>query len=1508
MNPNRTKRRGFSRQALGALMLAAWFAVGFFPCAAVAQSNVKSTAAQQSGLSGVIVTASGQPVAGVTLRLSRNGQDVQTTTTAENGNYAFTKLATGAYDMALTLPEGVDAELSAQVGVTREEDQFVVRGVMLSSGMTQGLDFTATLLGTVQVVITEGETPVAGHDVALTDAEGAAVTVQTDDAGSYAFTGLAAGTYLLSLPLTENETVTAIDNQAVPTTQYPLEIVLIAGEIRDVPVSLQITSALHGTAAYLAAGENIAIASVDTQRSVTAAADGSFAFTGLDAGDYTVYLPLPQGVLPKEGSAWQITQQGDMLWLNVSVPAGESVTLPAAEVNAITSVNGVAYVDNNGDCRYTQGEQLMSNIPVALQQKGDDGWAVVAGLTTDAYGAYSFTNLSAGVYRVLSHGSDSLSVVAVGETANVTGDAEGTRASAELTLTQGDILSNQTDIALGQAAAIRVAAFLDSNKNGSRGIYERSLSEVTVEMVPASAPDGAAAASAVTGADGVATITGLAPGAYVLRVTLPDDYLFTVVGDQWSETVSCVGDTQSAVAVSQPLTLASGQTAEAGVGAVSVASFSGRAWIDLNNDGLIGEDEPGLANIRLTLTGVKTGNTYEITTDETGQYRFALLRNETYLFSAQLPEGYLFAHYTPTGGNARSVFTTEGTSSEREFIVSGGEDVTDMNVGVIPKATITGIAFMDTNYNGVYDEGEPPYEGVTIEVIKNSSDKSMGKVVTGADGSYVFTSLRGGDYRLRAILPNDGSIFTLVPENAAGLYNQFAAREGRRENSIQSLVLENGGAIQTCVGVAMGGSLSGTVFYDVGYDGAMSTSDRAASGVKIQLADAEGTIVATDTSGVNGTYTLQGIMPGEYSVRFLRRDGYAFTRYRPNEGGGNWVATLAGDGYGETSLIAIAMGENFTQINAGMLPSSTLTGVFFDDLNDNGLMDEGESGYTDGSVRLLSQDGEIDLNVPVGEDGTYFFDGVMPGQYSVTYLLPDNAAMASVANGGNTLEAQGRENVLSGLTVEAGKGYTAPLVGAVTLGSFEGYAYHDANGNGLRDTGEESMPGVSVTLTPAQASLQAAQTTADGDGLYSITGLRPGTYTLRITLPESYIFSGNLTNSGLSLDAAGQATLACPWTALTNRAQNAIGAVKPATVSASVWLDENRDGLRGDAERMLEGLTYELYDEALGEAVQTARAGADGVATFTNVRPATYTVRFALPDQAQPATGEGDFTLRGSTMSTGTIAVQEGETFTGINGGLVSYTSVGGTVVLDVDGTRTPQANVQVSLYASGEDDPLETVATDEQGVYRFDGLWPGEYVLEVTEPSGTIFVRPNDPNYAQGSSIIVTSDKGMGRSDSITLMMAQYQLALNVILIQPARVGDQVWLDQNRNGLIDAEEPSINGVTVELLENGEIAYTTVSNEWGYYEFSDVYPGTYTLKAQAYSALQITKSIPALRMLSSCLTSGDGSNAQSDSFSVLSGTKNFDFDLGYALPDGVAMPTEITQGDVQQWPVATAMP
>ena len=150
-----------------------------------------------------------------------------------------------------------------------------------------------------------------------------------------------------------------------------------------------------------------------------------------------------------------------------------------------------------------------------------------------------------------------------------------------------------------------------------------------------------------------------------------------------------------------------------------------------------------------------------------------------------------------------------------------------------------------------------------------------------------------------------------------------------------------------------------------------------------------------------------------------------------------------------------------------------------------------------------------------------------------------------------------------------------------------------------------------------------------------------------------------------------------------------------------------------------------------------------------------------------------------------------------------------------------------------------------------------------------------------------------MGLSDPIQLQMARHQLDQNVLLIHPAKISGFAWLDMNQNGLLDAAEPGIPGIVVELVGDTLTEATTTTNAFGYYLLTDVYPGTYTLCTKAYPELGPTKLVPELRVISSCLTAGDGQSAASDPLDVAGGTINLDFNMGYVLLEGRQIPDAI---------------
>ncbi len=67
-------------------------------------------------------------------------------------------------------------------------------------------------------------------------------------------------------------------------------------------------------------------------------------------------------------------------------------------------------------------------------------------------------------------------------------------------------------------------------------------------------------------------------------------------------------------------------------------------------------------------------------------------------------------------------------------------------------------------------------------------------------------------------------------------------------------------------------------------------------------------------------------------------------------------------------------------------------------------------------------------------------------------------------------------------------------------------------------------------------------------------------------------------------------------------------------------------------------------------------------------------------------------------------------------------------------------------------------------------------------------------------------------------------------LLVDVGYIGDMVWWDIDGDGLQDAGEPGIPGVTVELLKNGSVINTTATDAYGIYAFTALPAGDYEVR------------------------------------------------------------------------------
>jgi protocatechuate 3,4-dioxygenase beta subunit len=171
---------------------------------------------------------------------------------------------------------------------------------------------------------------------------------------------------------------------------------------------------------------------------------------------------------------------------------------------------------------------------------------------------------------------------------------------------------------------------------------------------------------------------------------------------------------------------------------------------------------------------------------------------------------------------------------------------------------------------------------------------------------------------------------------------------------------------------------------------------------------------------------------------------------------------------------------------------------------------------------------------------------------------------------------------------------------------------------------------------------------------------------------------------------------------------------------------------------------------------------------------------------------------------------------------------ISGTVREDLDNNGTgdtPIAGVTVVLK-DAQGNPVATTTTDANGNYVFNNVPAGSYTVEET----------NKPGYTD----VGDTDGGNPNQISVTLTPGQSSTGNDFVDERPATLGDRVWEDTNANGVQDAGEAGIAGVTVQLKdENGAPVATTTTDANGNYSFT-VTPGTYSVAIVAPAGYLVT--------------------------------------------------------------------
>ncbi|MBV9790757.1 MAG: carboxypeptidase regulatory-like domain-containing protein, partial [Chloroflexi bacterium] len=223
---------------------------------------------------------------------------------------------------------------------------------------------------------------------------------------------------------------------------------------------------------------------------------------------------------------------------------------------------------------------------------------------------------------------------------------------------------------------------------------------------------------------------------------------------------------------------------------------------------------------------------------------------------------------------------------------------------------------------------------------------------------------------------------------------------------------------------------------------------------------------------------------------------------------------------------------------------------------------------------------------------------------------------------------------------------------------------------------------------------------------------------------------------------------------------------------------------------------------------------------------------------------------------------------------------------------------VTVQLWNSTKTALLDSATTNASGIYTVTAPIPGSYRIRVLLPGSDDEFSPMD---AAGGDDQLDSDinptgTNFGFTDIFTLasnVISTTIMDAGIIIYRPPtptrtptpiNVGNFVWHDLNSNGVQDAGEPGIAGVTVQLWNGAKTALldNATTNANGNYTLVAPLPGDYRVRVLLPSGASFT-------------TLDVGANDQIDSDINPTGT-NFGFTNVYTFGSNLISITTIDAG------------
>ena len=491
----------------------------------------------------------------------------------------------------------------------------------------------------------------------------------------------------------------------------------------------------------------------------------------------------------------------------------------------------------------------------------------------------------------------------------------------------------------------------------------------------------------------------------------------------------------------------------------------------------------------------------------------------------------------------------------------------------------------------------------------------------------------------------------------------------------------------------------------------------------ITLSIRSGTTIVNDINGnplttqtdVNGSYTFIDVPLGDYQIVEEDNPLYTSQSDTASQDNDNTANTNTND---NVIPVTIEQGEQDTNNN--------FTDILTQQESISGIVKTSDNIPLAGATIKLTDTSYIQIPntaiIITQADGLFSFTNLSPGDYVILEVDPAHYHSigddAGDENTSNTNPTDGKIPV----TLQAHEIDTDNTFVDKAYQSIQGYVYADINAD---ETPDHALANVTISLKSCDHSLTRT-TNTDNNGSFEFLDLLEGCYTLTETDPVGYTSikdSDGQKDNNLTIN-------------LGNNAPTPIFFIdEPSkSISGKVLVDTDYDDT---AEKTLANVIIELYDFNT-TLIQQTKTDSNGTYLFTNVTPGTYTLKEIDPSgyaSLRDVDGANDNTIM-IEMLTQNITNQNFED--------QERVFIQGVIKVDINGdgiVDEPLENSQLIICLANMpcdiNNNIAEVKSDENGIYRFDNLLPGEYQIVEIDKEG--YQSLNDVDGANDNIIHVT-------------------------------------------------------------------------------------------------------------------------------------------------------------------------